>query len=56
MEKETQREIFIQHRGGIQNNHFVEKAKFNDSSAIMQTETIATVALCKPCTTLMTQI
>lgn len=52
MEKETQKESFIQHGDGIQSKHFMEKAKFNDSSAIMETDNLATVVLCKPCTIL----
>lgn len=54
MEKETQKELFIQHGGGIQNKHFEEKAKFNDSSTIMERDSLATVVLCKPGTILIT--
>lgn len=37
----------------IQNKHFAEKAKVNDSSAIMETDILATVLLCKPWTLLI---
>lgn len=56
MEKETQKEPFIQHGGGILNKRLTEKAKFNDSSAIMETDSLATAALCKPCPILITSI
>lgn len=44
---------FIQRGGGIQNKHYMEKAKFNDSSVIMEADIPATVALCKPYTILI---